>query len=303
MMRISVNTPWIGDGASPDTAYRPQITYDYKSVAFSDSTNHPDGFSDPSVYAIEVDIEHADIGSVAVNSGYYINWDENNRHTVPPDSEFTNLHNYLLTSRFTQSWIDSAIGTSVAGRTRDQITNDLIVAFKALPKSDALLKYDSPTLGNTVLHNDLSVTTDGVPNNNAVVSFVNERYRIDVDGNGIINANPVPGLGNITVTREPGWQGNLGYRVVLNDWAEGTTPNAIALAIYNSPDGNDYSYTTGAMQWDAEAEHWYAVCPAGFEPGQNDIYMGFLYGSLNISAFTMQAQWDEQTFSGGGDWA
>lgn len=29
--------------------------------------------------------------------------------------------------------------------------------------------------------------------------------------------------------------------------------------------------------------------------------MGFLYGSLNIAAFTMQAEWNEQIFTGGGN--
>jgi hypothetical protein len=125
--------------------------------------------------------------------------------------------------------------------------------------------------------------------------------RLDVTGNGIIDANDIPDLGTILVTREPGWQGNLGYRVVLEDWAEGETPNAIALAIYNQPNGIDYSYTTGGMIWDAVEEEWYATCPPGFEPGQNDIYMGFLFGALNIAAFTMHAEWDEQTFTGGGD--
>lgn len=167
----------------------------------------------------------------------------------------------------------------------------------------AKLQHTSPTLGDCIVHDDDSVTVDGVLEPNAVVTYLSDgTIRLDVDGNGIINANDFPGLGSIKVTREPGWQGNLGYRVVLEDWAEDITPNAIGMAIYNQPDGNDYSYTTGAMLWDATAEEWYCTCPAGFEPGMEDIYMGFLYGSLNIAAFTMQSQWMEQTFSGGGDY-
>jgi hypothetical protein len=165
----------------------------------------------------------------------------------------------------------------------------------------SLMRHTSLWIGDNVVHNDLSVTTDGSPNPNAVVSQAQGLIRLDANGNGIIDAHPVPTLGHILVTREPGWQGALGYRVVLLDWAEDAIPNAIALAIYNQPNGVDYSYTTGAMQWDPGLEQWYAVCPPGFEPGQADIYMGFLYGSLRISAFTMFADWDEQTFTGGGD--
>jgi hypothetical protein len=171
----------------------------------------------------------------------------------------------------------------------------------------AKLQHTTPTLGDCIVHDDDSVTIDGVPSPESVVSVANDaegnpQIRLDVGGTGIIDANSIPFLGDVKVTREPGWQGNLGYRVVLLDWDENATPNAIALAVYNEPDGNNYWYTTGAMLWDSVAEEWYVTCPAGFEPGQNDIHMGFLYGSSPFSAFTMHSQWDEQTFAGGGDW-
>lgn len=165
------------------------------------------------------------------------------------------------------------------------------------------LQHTSPTLGDTIVADDDSVTTDGIANPSAVVTTFEGSTRVDVNGNGIIDANPVPDLGRVRVTREEGWAGALGYRVVLEDWAEGTTPNAIALAVYDNPDGQDYLYTTGAMLWDVDAEEWYVTCPPGFEPEHNDIHMGFLYGALRISAFTMHSQWEEQIFSGGGDWA
>jgi hypothetical protein len=166
----------------------------------------------------------------------------------------------------------------------------------------AKLQHTTPTLGDCIVHDDDSVTIDGVPSPESIVSFSDGITRLDVGGTGIIDANPVPDLGTVRVTREPGWQGTLGYRVVLEDWDKNATPNAIALAVYNQPDGKDYAYTTGAMLWDSVAEEWYVTCPAGFEPGQADIHMGFLYGSSPFSAFTMRAQWDEQTFTGGGDW-
>ena len=166
-----------------------------------------------------------------------------------------------------------------------------------------LMQHTSLLIGDNIVNDDLSVTTDGVPNPNAIVTVVDGVVRLDITGNGIIDANDIPTLGAIRVTREPGWQGNLGYRVVLEDWAEGSTPNAIALAIYNAPNGEGYQYTTGGMIWDGVKEEWFATCPPGFEPGQNNIYMGFLFGAKKISSFIMHSQWDEQTFSGGGDWA
>jgi hypothetical protein len=166
----------------------------------------------------------------------------------------------------------------------------------------AQLQHTSPTLGDTIMANNGQIRTDGVINSNAVMSVVDGVIRLDINGNGIIDANPIPDLGQIKVTREEGWQGNLGYRVVLEDWAEDVTPNAIALAIYQNPDGQDYHYTTGGMLWDDVKEEWYTVCPPGFEPGQNDIHMGFLYGATRVAAFTMIAEWDEQIFGGGGDW-
>lgn len=167
----------------------------------------------------------------------------------------------------------------------------------------AKLQHTSPTLGDCIVADDDSVTVNGANSPTSVVSTYNGNTRVDVNGNGIIDANPMPDLGTIKVTREEGWQGALGYRVVLEDWDESATPNAIGMAVYNQPDGQDYAYTTGAMLWDVTNEEWYVTCPAGFEPGQADIHMGFLYGATRISAFTMRAEWDEQTFGGGGDWA
>lgn len=166
----------------------------------------------------------------------------------------------------------------------------------------AKLQHTSPTLGDCIVAEDDSVTLDGIDSPASIVTTVDGVTRVDVNGNGIIDANPYPILGFIKVTREEGWQGALGYRAVLLDWDETATPNAIALAVYNNPDGENYYYTTGAMLWDSVKEEWYTICPAGFEPGQADIHMGFLYGSTKISAFTMHSQWNEHTFSGGGNW-
>lgn len=165
------------------------------------------------------------------------------------------------------------------------------------------IQHTGPLIGDNFIFENDTVETDGVPNASAVITTYDGIKRVDLTGNGIIDVNPVPDLGTIKVTRVPGWQGALGYRVVLLDWDESATPNAIGLAIYAQPNGESYQYTTGAMLWDATNQEWYCTCPAGFEPGQADIHMGFLYGAKRISAFTMLAEHDEWTFSGGGDWA
>ncbi len=90
----------------------------------------------------------------------------------------------------------------------------------------------------------------------------------------------------ITVTREPGWQGNLGYKVELNSSDPAFVPGNMALATYTNPDCEDYILTTGAF---VETEGvWGAVCPAGHEPGDVDINFGILYGAAPMSCWTME---------------
>jgi hypothetical protein len=165
----------------------------------------------------------------------------------------------------------------------------------------AQLGFASPTLGFSQVNTDESVVTDGAPNPGAVVSVLDGTTRLDVDGNGIINANPIPALADVLVTREPGWQGSTGWRVELIDWAE--PPNAIAIAVYNNPDGNDYSWTTGGFI--LQNDIWTVHCSPGFEPPDGtDFYLGFLYGSLLYYSFTYRDSFGEsQGFSGGGDYA
>jgi hypothetical protein len=165
----------------------------------------------------------------------------------------------------------------------------------------AQLGFASPTLGFSQVNTDESVVTDGAPNLDAIVSVLDGMTRLDVDGNGIINANPLPALADVLVTREEGWQGSTGWRVELVDWAE--TPNAIAIAVYTNPDGNNYSWTTGGFI--LQDDIWTVHCSPGFEPPDGtDFYLGFLYGSLLYYSFTYRHSFGEsQSFSGGGDYA
>ena len=92
----------------------------------------------------------------------------------------------------------------------------------------------------------------------------------------------------VLVAREEGWQGNLGFRIVLKAADESYTPTNLALSVYLQPECNDYLYTTGAFQYDAENDEYYAVCPPGQEPGDSIVYMGLLYGSAPLACWTLK---------------
>lgn len=164
----------------------------------------------------------------------------------------------------------------------------------------ALLQHTGPLIGDSIVNDDGTVTTDGVPNSVAAVSTYAGTIRLDVNGNGLIDASALPILGAVRVTRVPGQGAVLGYRAVLEDWEEEATPSEIELAVYSSPNGESFSYSTGKFLWDIENEEWYTTCPLGSEPGQVDIYMGLIHKTWRVSPFTMYSHWDEQSFPGGG---
>jgi hypothetical protein len=160
-------------------------------------------------------------------------------------------------------------------------------------------------LGDTIVNDDLTVITDGVPNPSAVATFKNGQYRLDVAGNGLINANQEPVLGDLNMIREPGFSGSVGWRAELQDWAEGETPNAIALGVYSAPNATGYLWTTGG--YIDENGVWTVHCSPGFEPALGtDFYLAWLWGSLPVSPFTYFNNFgdtvgDSQVFYGGGD--
>lgn len=167
--------------------------------------------------------------------------------------------------------------------------------------AEIVLQYTSPTAGDIFLYDDDTVTlTDGTPQPQAVVKHEDGIPSIDLFNNGIWLVNDYPVFIEIEVTREPGWQGNLGYRVILLNLDPNDTPGNYALAIYAEPDGRNYQYTTGAFQFFEDLQQWGAVCPPGFEPGQEDIYMGILEGSAPYGCFTLHADKDSGVFYAGG---
>lgn len=100
---------------------------------------------------------------------------------------------------------------------------------------------------------------------------------------------------SVVVTRESGWQGKLGFRVVLKAAADDYVPTNLALAVYSGENCSGYQYTTGAFKLHSGTGEYYAVCPPGFEPGDVDIHMGLLYGAAQLSCFTLKAGVESRT--------
>jgi hypothetical protein len=173
-------------------------------------------------------------------------------------------------------------------------------------------KMNGPTIEDNFIWDDDTVTDarTGDPKPNAVVTHNDDgSISVDISGNGMQDVQPYPDLGRVQITRQVGWQGNLGWKADLLGWDEETIdPGVYALAVYHNPDGENYYFTTGAFVWDANAIHpetgeagmWGAVCPAGFEPGQVDVHFGMLYASINFSTFTLRDYIDEEAFITGG---
>lgn len=98
------------------------------------------------------------------------------------------------------------------------------------------------------------------------------------------------------VIREPGWNNNLGFRVIFTLSDPSYIPANIALAVYSGAECSGYLYTTGALSLDQETGLYYTVCPPGFEPGDTDIHFGLLYAAINLSCWTLSAGTSEQVF-------
>ena len=151
------------------------------------------------------------------------------------------------------------------------------------------------------LFDDDTVTVNGIVAPAAVVSTYNGEKRVSVNGDTILDINPYPVFERVKVTRQVGWQGNLGWRVELLDSVPEVSPGVNSLAVYSNPEADGYLFTTGAFILDAETGLWGAVCPAGHEPGQVDVNFSMLYASLPYSPFTLWAEYDFLEVEIGGD--
>lgn len=166
-----------------------------------------------------------------------------------------------------------------------------------------VMQYTKKTSGIDVLVKDDDTVTElnGTLLPNAVVTHnPDNTISVDLNGNGIEDIQPYPALAEVRITREPGWQGVLGWKMEILNWDASIDPSVYALSVYSDPEGQGYLFTTGAMVLDPVTGLWGTTCPAGFEPGQNNINFGMLYASLNYSNFTLYYNFDTMDFTTGG---
>lgn len=104
-----------------------------------------------------------------------------------------------------------------------------------------------------------------------------------------------------TVTREPGWNSVLGWRLTLDIADPEYVPSSFAISLYNAADCTNYSYTLGAFQFDSETGKYFVVCSPGQEMGDVDYHFGLLYAAANISCWTLVAGEQSKTIQIFGD--
>jgi len=96
-----------------------------------------------------------------------------------------------------------------------------------------------------------------------------------------------------TITREPGWNNVLGWRIALDISDPAYIPANIAISVYSSANCVGYLYTPGALQLNSTTGKYFAVCPPGQEKGDVAYHFGLLYGAAQLSCWTVAA--GEQT--------
>jgi len=155
-----------------------------------------------------------------------------------------------------------------------------------------------------LVHDNGDVYVDGVLTPGAVVSDYEGETRVAIDQYSptLLQVNDVPFIARIHIKREPGWQGNIGWKALLLDYAQGALPANIALAVYSNPEANGYLFTTGKFQWFEEDQLYGAICPPGHEPGAGvTVNFSMLSGSAKYSVFSLWDNLEEITVETGGD--
>jgi len=130
-----VVTPWIGDGLTKQTAFRPKLT-DFYNAKMSDTTSQPNGElpPKPNIYVIWIEAEDTIVDAIETDSDYYILYRGDESEGIPSASEFGQLRSYLATAGADQEQINTAIGGSVAGRSRTEIVESMKEWMRTLHK-------------------------------------------------------------------------------------------------------------------------------------------------------------------------
>jgi hypothetical protein len=125
-------TPWTGDGTEDDPN-RPRLMDNYR-FGFTDKTGQPSGAlpPQPNIFVINVKVEDTVLAQIDADAEYYVLWEGDEQDASPGAQEFGQLRAYLGQQGMDQEDINAAIGQSANGRTRLEITDDLITWLKSL---------------------------------------------------------------------------------------------------------------------------------------------------------------------------
>lgn len=74
MIRAQILTEWIGDGQSPETAFRPRFTDDYPSIKWMDATDRqfPNLPGLPTAIIIDAECNEVQLAEIESNPDYFV---------------------------------------------------------------------------------------------------------------------------------------------------------------------------------------------------------------------------------------
>jgi hypothetical protein len=139
METAEVLSLYIGDGSTPENAYRPAVRDDYDLYGYSDVTALPTGNkpSEPNTFAVVVEAETAVINAIAADPKYHIEWRgeigvpaTQTIDDVMTPAEFAEFETYLKKNGYIASWI--AANTDMA-LTKGDNANMISAAMGVLP--------------------------------------------------------------------------------------------------------------------------------------------------------------------------
>ena len=255
-------------------------------------------------------IENWDINALTEGANFMY-WNE--IPTAEYDQVLINWEGQPHNSNVTISFGDSKYTPGLGVGTPEQARNDLTAdGWVVSDGGSTTLRRDGKTIINrttfgtrddVILYDDDSVDVNGVPYPDAIVTEYEGQKRVALNPAEPtqIQVNALPEFAQIRITRVSGWNDVLGWKAELINLEEGLVPNAMAIAVYNEPEGNGYLFTTGAFVKNEETGYWESICPPGHENGHETINFSLLYGSLKYSTFSLFDNFDEMEFSAGGD--
>jgi hypothetical protein len=78
MSRAEILTPWLGDGLTPETGYRPEVADDYAISGWEDVTGQDarNLKPDPNLYAVIIRCDDTTLAAIEADPKYTVLWSE-----------------------------------------------------------------------------------------------------------------------------------------------------------------------------------------------------------------------------------